>query len=121
VGSSFFADRREAAVEGLQDPRRPQQRPDLSIPPEAMRRRAAWWPTGRRRSGCTSPTPAGSARCQAVPARWASSTWARGRPSSALGIALGQGLAHEPVAIDYLQLNQVSKEFEVWLTNRRNL
>ena len=39
----------------------------------------------------------------------------------ALGVALGQGLAHEPVAIDYLQLNQVSKEFEVWLTNRRNL
>lgn len=39
----------------------------------------------------------------------------------ALGIALGQGLAHEPVAIDYLQLNQVSKEFEVWLSNRRNL
>jgi len=39
----------------------------------------------------------------------------------ALGIALGQGLAHEPVAIDYLQLNQVSKDFEVWLTNRRNL
>ncbi|MGH2628569.1 MAG: hypothetical protein ACRDHY_18180 [Anaerolineales bacterium] len=39
----------------------------------------------------------------------------------ALGIALGQGLAHEPVAIDYLQLNQVTKEFEIWLTNRRNL
>jgi hypothetical protein len=39
----------------------------------------------------------------------------------ALGIALGQGLAHEPVAIDYLQLNQVSKDFEVWLSNRRNL
>ena len=39
----------------------------------------------------------------------------------ALGIALGQGLAHEPVAIEYLQLNQVTKEFEVWLTNRRNL
>jgi hypothetical protein len=39
----------------------------------------------------------------------------------ALGIALGQGLAHEPVAIDYLQLNQATKAFEVWLTNRRNL
>jgi hypothetical protein len=39
----------------------------------------------------------------------------------ALGIALGQGLAHEPVAIEYLQLNQVTKGFEVWLTNRRNL
>lgn len=39
----------------------------------------------------------------------------------ALGIALGQGLAHEPVAIEYLQLNQVTKDFEVWLTNRRNL
>jgi hypothetical protein len=38
-----------------------------------------------------------------------------------LGVALGQGLAHEPVAIEYLQLNQVSKEYEVWLTNRRNL
>jgi hypothetical protein len=39
----------------------------------------------------------------------------------ALGVALGQALAHEPVAIDYLQLNQVTKEFEVWVTNRRNL
>jgi hypothetical protein len=39
----------------------------------------------------------------------------------ALGIALGQGLAHEPVAIEYLQLNRVTKEFGVWLTNRRNL
>lgn len=39
----------------------------------------------------------------------------------ALGVALGQALAHEPVAIDYLQLNQATKEFEVWLTNRRNL
>lgn len=39
----------------------------------------------------------------------------------ALGIALGQALAHEPVAIDYLQLNQATKEFEVWVTNRRNL
>jgi hypothetical protein len=38
-----------------------------------------------------------------------------------LGVALGQALAHEPVAIDYLQLNQATKEFEVWLTNRRNL
>jgi hypothetical protein len=38
-----------------------------------------------------------------------------------LGVAIGQGLAHEPVAIDYLQLNQVTKEYEVWLTNRRNL
>lgn len=38
----------------------------------------------------------------------------------ALGIALGQALAHEPVAVDYLQLNQTTKEFEVWLTNRRN-
>lgn len=39
----------------------------------------------------------------------------------ALGVAVGQGLAHEPVAIDYLQLNQVTKEYEVWVTNRRNL
>jgi hypothetical protein len=39
----------------------------------------------------------------------------------ALGVALGQGLAHEPTAIDYVQLNQTTKEFEVWLTNRRNL
>jgi|HubBroStandDraft_3_1064219.scaffolds.fasta_scaffold18019_2 hypothetical protein len=39
----------------------------------------------------------------------------------ALGIALGQALAHEPVAIEYLQLNQVTKEYEVWVTNRRNL
>jgi len=39
----------------------------------------------------------------------------------ALGIALGQALAHEPVAIDYLQLNQVTKEFEVWLSHRGNL
>lgn len=39
----------------------------------------------------------------------------------ALGVALGQALAHEPVAIEYLQLNQATKEFEVWLTNRRNL
>ena len=38
-----------------------------------------------------------------------------------LGVAMGQGLAHEPVAIDYLQLNQVTKEYEVWVTNRRNL
>lgn len=38
-----------------------------------------------------------------------------------LGVALGQALAHEPVAIDYLQLNQATKEFEVWVTNRRNL
>lgn len=38
-----------------------------------------------------------------------------------LGVALGQALAHEPVAVDYLQLNQTTKEFEVWLTNRRNL
>lgn len=39
----------------------------------------------------------------------------------ALGIAIGQALAHEPVAIDYLQLNQVTKGYEVWVTNRRNL
>lgn len=39
----------------------------------------------------------------------------------ALGVAIGQALAHEPVAIDYLQLNQVTKEYEVWVTNRRNL
>jgi len=38
-----------------------------------------------------------------------------------LGVAVGQALAHEPVAIDYLQLNQATKEFEVWVTNRRNL
>ncbi len=38
-----------------------------------------------------------------------------------LGVALGQGLAHEPTAIDYVQLNQTTKEFETWLTNRRNL
>jgi len=37
-----------------------------------------------------------------------------------LGVALGQGLAHEPVAIEYLQLNQITKEFEVWVTNRAN-
>ncbi len=37
-----------------------------------------------------------------------------------LGVALGQGLAHEPVAIEYLQLNQITKEFEVWVTNRTN-
>ncbi len=39
----------------------------------------------------------------------------------ALGVAMGQGLAHEPVAIEYLQLNQVTKQYEVWVTNRRNL
>jgi len=39
----------------------------------------------------------------------------------ALGVALGQALAHEPVAIDYVQLNQTTKEFEAWVTNRRNL
>lgn len=39
----------------------------------------------------------------------------------ALGIALGQALAHEPVAIDYLQLNQATKQFELWVSNRRNL
>jgi hypothetical protein len=39
----------------------------------------------------------------------------------ALGIAIGQALAHEPVAIEYLQLNQVTKDYEVWVTNRRNL
>jgi hypothetical protein len=38
-----------------------------------------------------------------------------------LGVALGQGLAHDPVALEYLQLNQVTKEYEVWVTNRRNL
>ncbi len=38
-----------------------------------------------------------------------------------LGAALGQGLAHEPTAIEYVQLNQMTKEFEVWLTNRLNL
>ncbi|MFN7961570.1 MAG: hypothetical protein U0002_09885 [Thermoanaerobaculia bacterium] len=38
-----------------------------------------------------------------------------------LGVALGQALAHEPVAIDYWQLNQMSKEIEPWLSNRRNL
>lgn len=38
-----------------------------------------------------------------------------------LGVALGQGLAHEPVAIEYVQLNQMTKTFEVWLTNRANL
>ena len=38
-----------------------------------------------------------------------------------LGVALGQGLAHEPTAIDYLQLNQTTKQFEPWLSNRRNL
>lgn len=38
-----------------------------------------------------------------------------------LGIALGQGLAHDPVAIEYVQLNQMTKEFEVWLSNRANV
>lgn len=38
-----------------------------------------------------------------------------------LAVALGQGLAHDPVAIDYVQLDQTKKEFEVWVTNRRNL
>ena len=30
-------------------------------------------------------------------------------------------LRHEPTAIDYVQLNQTTKQFETWLTNRRNL
>lgn len=38
-----------------------------------------------------------------------------------LGIALGQGLAHESVAIDYVQLDQPTKAFGVWVTNRDNL
>ena len=38
-----------------------------------------------------------------------------------LGIALGQGLAHDPVAIEYVQLNQMTKEFEVWLSNQANV
>lgn len=38
-----------------------------------------------------------------------------------LGRSLGQGLAHEPGAFEYVQLNQMTKAFEVWLTNRANL
>ncbi|HEX4955809.1 MAG TPA: hypothetical protein VF017_20670 [Thermoanaerobaculia bacterium] len=39
----------------------------------------------------------------------------------ALGVALGQALAHEPAAIDYWQLNQMTKELERWVSNRGNL
>ena len=38
-----------------------------------------------------------------------------------LGVAMGQGLAHEPTAIEYVLLNQATKRFEPWLSNRRNL
>ena len=38
-----------------------------------------------------------------------------------LGVAIGQALQHEPVTIEYVQLNQENKEFEVWLTNRDQL
>lgn len=39
----------------------------------------------------------------------------------ALGIALGQALEHVPTAIEYLQLNQETKAFEVWGSNRANV
>ena len=34
-----------------------------------------------------------------------------------LGVALGQGLAHLPTRVVYLQLNQATKQFEEWARN----
>ncbi len=34
-----------------------------------------------------------------------------------LGVAAGIALEHLPVRIDFVQLNQRSKEFETWLSN----
>ena len=38
-----------------------------------------------------------------------------------LAAALAQALAHDPVPIEYLQLDQFTKKFDVWLTNKQNL
>jgi hypothetical protein len=38
-----------------------------------------------------------------------------------LGVAVGQSFEHSPVKIRYWQLNQPTKEYEVWLTNMEHL
>lgn len=38
-----------------------------------------------------------------------------------LGVAIGQAFEHAPVKIEYVQLNQMTKEFEVWVTNTINM
>jgi hypothetical protein len=38
-----------------------------------------------------------------------------------LGVALGQVLEHIPIKIEYVQLNQKTKRFEVWWDNTRHI
>jgi hypothetical protein len=38
-----------------------------------------------------------------------------------LGVAAGQALAHIPARVEFVQLNQQTKEFETWVTNTDHL
>jgi len=38
-----------------------------------------------------------------------------------LGVAVGQALEHAPVKVEYVQLNQRTKRFEIWWDNTRHV